>query len=156
MASRLAEKRSRLLGGAGGGVSDAARVREPFVVSVREPPPQALVSTPTRLEQAEEAARLAQQQHEAAQRRSAEIIASVDGIVWEADAQTFQFTFVSAQAERMLGYPIARWFDEPSFWADHIHPDDRKFALGYCLACTREMKDHRFDYRLRAADGRYL
>ena len=120
------------------------------------PPTLALSSTPTRLEQAEEAARLAQQQRESAQRRCADIITSVDGIVWEADAQTFRFTFVSAQAERMLGSPLARWIDEPGFWADHIHPEDREFALAYCLACTREMKDHRFDYRLRAADGRYL
>jgi len=106
--------------------------------------------------QAEEEARLAQQQRERAQRRSAELVASVDGIVWEADARTFEFTFVSEQAERMLGYPVASWFDEPRFWVDHIHPDDRKFALGYCEACTREKRDHRFDYRFRAADGRYI
>jgi two-component system, cell cycle sensor histidine kinase and response regulator CckA len=106
--------------------------------------------------QAEEEARLALQQREVAQRRSAEIIATVDGIVWEADARTFRFTFVSAQAERMLGYPIASWLDDPSFWADHLHPDDRELAVAYCMACTQEMRDHHFDYRLRAADGRYL
>jgi PAS domain S-box-containing protein len=106
--------------------------------------------------QAEEDARSAQQQRELAQRRSAELIASVDGIVWEADAQTFRFTFVSAQAERMLGYPPSTWLDEPSFWVDHIHPDDREFALRYCMSCTREKRDHRFDYRFRAADGRYI
>jgi two-component system cell cycle sensor histidine kinase/response regulator CckA len=109
------------------------RDREPFVVSAGEPTPPALAlaTTPTRLEQAEEAARLAQQQRESAQRRCADIITSVDGIVWEADAQTFRFTFVSAQAERMLGYPLARWLEEPSFWADRIHPEDRDFAQGY-------------------------
>ena len=36
---------------------------------------------------------------------------AIDGIVWEADAQTFQFTFVSPQAERILGYPCSQWTD---------------------------------------------
>ncbi|MEY2933958.1 MAG: hypothetical protein RL033_4707 [Pseudomonadota bacterium] len=106
--------------------------------------------------QAEENARHAQEQRELAQRRRDEIIASVEGIVWEADAQTFRFSFVSPQAERLLGYPLSRWLEEPTFWADHIHPDDRQFALSYCADCTREMRDHRFDYRMQAADGRYL
>ena len=37
------------------------------------------------------------------------LIESIDGIVWEADAETFAFTYVSPQAERILGYPLARW-----------------------------------------------
>ncbi len=106
--------------------------------------------------QAEEAARLAREQRELAQRRRDELVASVDGIVWEADAQTFRFNFVSAQAERLLGHPIARWLDEPTFWVDHIHPEDRHGAVQYCMSCTRELRDHRFDYRMRAADGRYV
>ena len=42
-------------------------------------------------------------------RREAQIyprlVNSLDCIVWEADARTFQFTFVSPQVKRMLGYP---------------------------------------------------
>ena len=90
----------------------------------------------------------------AAHRQREDLIATVDGIVWEADATTFTFTFVSAQAERLLGYPTRRWLEEPTFWLDHIHPDDRDGALHLCLSCTREGRDHRFDYRMRAADGR--
>ncbi len=36
------------------------------------------------------------------------LVSSLDGIVWEADGETFQFTFVSPQAKRILGYPIER------------------------------------------------
>ena len=97
--------------------------------------------------EAEAAAHAAHQQRE-------DLIASIDGIVWEADATTFAFTFVSAQAERLLGYPTRRWIEEPSFWLDHMHPDDRDGALHFCLRCTREGRDHQFDYRMRAADGR--
>ncbi|MBA3352539.1 MAG: PAS domain-containing protein [Blastocatellia bacterium] len=78
---------------------------------------------------------------------------SVDGILWEADAQTFQFTFVSPGAERLLGYPLRRWTEEPTFWTDHIHPDDREEAVRYCAECTRDNRDHEFEYRMLAADG---
>lgn len=82
------------------------------------------------------------------------LINSVDGIVWEADAQTLRFTFVSPRAERLLGYPLSRWTEESSFWRDHIHPDDRDQAVAYCQQCTMQSRDHEFEYRMLAADGR--
>ncbi len=81
------------------------------------------------------------------------LINTVEGIVWEADAKTFQFTFVSPRAERLLGYPIASWLDDPHFWADHIHPDDRAKAVQYCTESTKKMLDYEFEYRMMAADG---
>ncbi len=100
----------------------------------------------------------ARKQAEEARRRSEEkfaaLIHSVDGIVWEADAATLRFTFVSPRAERLLGYPTTRWTDEPAFWVDHIHPDDREHASRYCRQCTREKRDHEFEYRMLAVDGR--
>jgi diguanylate cyclase (GGDEF)-like protein/PAS domain S-box-containing protein len=88
------------------------------------------------------------------QERLGTLISSVDGIVWEADAQTLRFTFVSPRAERLLGYPLSRWTEESNFWRDHIHPDDRDQAVAYCLQCTRQSRDHEFEYRMLAADGR--
>ena len=81
------------------------------------------------------------------------VVHSVDGIVWEAYAQTFQFTFVSEQAERMLGYPVARWTEEPTFWKDHVHPEDRDAAIEFCAAATARMESHQFEYRMLRADG---
>ena len=82
------------------------------------------------------------------------IVNSVEGIVWEADAATFRFTFVSPQAERLLGYPVTQWVVEPHFWTNHLHPDDREEALRYCIKCTRAHRNHEFEYRMIAADGR--
>ncbi|MGH7981598.1 MAG: PAS domain-containing protein, partial [Candidatus Udaeobacter sp.] len=84
------------------------------------------------------------------------LVNSIDGIVWEADAQTFAFSFVSPQAERMLGYPLARWTSEPTFWKDHIHPDDREWATDFCITATRAKQPHDFEYRMVAADGRIV
>ena len=67
----------------------------------------------------------------AAQHRFLDLVNSIEGIVWEADPQTFRFLFVSAQAQRVLGYPAERWLSEPTFWKDHIHPDDREWAVNF-------------------------
>lgn len=86
----------------------------------------------------------------------ADIVNSVDGIVWEADAQTFQFTFVSKQAERILGHPVSRWLTEPDFWSNHIHPDDREWTVQFCQKATARMESHKFEYRMLADDGRVV
>jgi len=100
------------------------------------------------------------QRSDAALRQSqeayAELVNTVNGIVWEADANTFEFHFVSQQAEHLLGYPIEKWINEPTFWKDHIHPDDRTWAVDYCIQCTHEKKSHEFEYRMVAADERSI
>jgi len=89
----------------------------------------------------------------ASQQRFMDIVNTTDGIVWEADATTFDFSFVSRQAEHLLGYPIADWL-KPDFWRQHLHPDDRTWAPDYCANCTRQKVPHNFEYRFIAADGR--
>ena len=89
------------------------------------------------------------------QARHLALINSVGAIVWEASADfRLGFTFVSDQAERLLGYPVDRWLSEPTFWADHIHPDDRDWCVNLCLTETAAGRDHSFEYRMIAADGR--
>jgi len=83
------------------------------------------------------------------------LVSSLDGIVWEADGDTFQFTFVSPQAERILGYPLRQWL-EPNFWRDHTHPEDIAWCAQFCLESTKRREDHEFEYRMIAADGRVV
>jgi diguanylate cyclase (GGDEF)-like protein/PAS domain S-box-containing protein len=90
--------------------------------------------------------------HESHQ-RFRDLVYSTDGVFWEADAATFVFNYVSGNAERILGYPVADWL-EPGFWADHIDPQDRDQAIQYCAACTGRGDDHDFEYRFIARDGR--
>src|SRR5713226_7109907 len=85
--------------------------------------------------------------------RFRDLVNSVEGIVWEADVPSFQYLFVSKQAERVLGYPVERWLSEPTFWQDHVHPEDREWALQFCQSATAEKRDHDFEYRMIAADG---
>jgi PAS domain S-box-containing protein len=88
----------------------------------------------------------------ASERRFRDLVNTTDGIVWEADADSFVFTFVSEQAERLLGYPAEEW-TQPGFWLAHMHPDDVSWAPSYCAECTARMEPHKFEYRLLARDG---
>src|SRR5438128_5662496 len=92
----------------------------------------------------------------AAQRRFRDLVNSVEGIVWEAEVPGFQFLFVREQAERILGYPAERWLSEARFWADHLHPDDREWAIRFCEEALADKRDHDFEYRMIAADGRVV
>ncbi len=84
------------------------------------------------------------------------LIQGLDAIVWEADPTTLQFSFVSERAETILGYPVEQWLTEPDFWVEHIHPDDRGQAVDFCKTAINEGRDHRFEYRALAADGRVV
>jgi two-component system, cell cycle sensor histidine kinase and response regulator CckA len=80
-------------------------------------------------------------------------MANIDSIIWEMDAPTFQFTFVSQQAEPLLGYALSQWLT-PRFWVDHLHPDDREWVVETYLRGTRDKRSLHLEYRMTAADGR--
>ena len=88
------------------------------------------------------------------QSRYRDLVNSIDGIVWELDLAEFRFTFVSDQTEHILGYPAHRWIDEKGFWQDHIHEEDRDWVVHFCGTETEASRDHDFEYRMIAKDGR--
>ena len=83
------------------------------------------------------------------------LINALGGIVWEADAETLQFRFVSEEAERILGYPTPTWL-EADFWVRHTHPDDVERCAALCRAASERGEDHELEYRMIAADGRIV
>lgn len=83
------------------------------------------------------------------------LVDSVDGIVWEADALTLRFTYVSREAERLLGYLIEDWSSE-QFWYQHLHPEDRERVYTATVTATARGENHELSYRFLAADGRVV
>ncbi|HEX4947871.1 MAG TPA: PAS domain S-box protein [Blastocatellia bacterium] len=114
----------------------------------------AVIRAMFRLHQAEADARRMQYQAEASANRFRDLIDGLKAIVWEADARTRQFTFVSRRAEEMLGFPCARWLHEPDFWISLIHPADRKTVIASRRATGTDGRDNDLEYRVIAADGR--
>ncbi|MCG9793589.1 PAS domain S-box protein [Flavobacterium algicola] len=87
------------------------------------------------------------------QQRIESLINTIDGIVWECNSDTFNFTFISQKVEMILGYTSEEWLSTPNFWETHIHPDDKFSTLNYCNEKTRSRVDHDFEYRMIAKDG---
>jgi PAS domain S-box-containing protein len=98
----------------------------------------------------------AQKRIEASLRESEErfrsLVEDAQLIAYEADPATFRFSYVSPQAEAILGFPLEEWYRD-NFWADHLHPDDRAWAVNFCMTATLAGRDHRFEYRMIAKDG---
>jgi PAS domain S-box-containing protein len=86
-----------------------------------------------------------------------ELLNSVDAIIWEWDVREKRYTFVSQQAERILGYPLSQWQTESEFWLVHLHPEDRERMVAFRERLLRErLEQASVDYRMVAADGRIL
>ena len=77
-------------------------------------------------------------------------------IVWEADATNEQYTFVSQNAEQVLGYPIQQWLSEPNFWINLIHPEDRQWTVALHRKEICHSRDYELEYRCLAADNRIV
>jgi PAS domain S-box-containing protein len=83
------------------------------------------------------------------------LVEDANVVGWELDLKTWLFTYVSPKVADMFGYPVEAWY-QPNFWASHIHPDDRDFAVNYCVAATGRGEDHDFEYRFLTAEGRAI
>ncbi|HEY9804081.1 MAG TPA: PAS domain S-box protein [Leptolyngbyaceae cyanobacterium] len=97
-----------------------------------------------------------QMQIEIALRNSAthlrELLETVKVIPWELDLRTWRFTYVGPQVETLLGYPLAKWYEQ-DFWSNHLHPHDRDWSVKFCQDATSRRQNHEFEYRMLAADG---
>ncbi len=83
------------------------------------------------------------------------LVETVNVIPWEADLATWRFTYVGPQAVEILGYPVAAWFED-DFWVNHIHSEDRDYAINFCQEASLHKEDFEFEYRMLAADGRVI
>lgn len=73
---------------------------------------------------------------------------------WKLDPVVF--TFVGSQLQDLLGYDPAGWLEDAGRWAEAVHPDDRERVVRERADVTAEGRDHLFDYRMVAADGRVV
>jgi diguanylate cyclase (GGDEF)-like protein/PAS domain S-box-containing protein len=85
-------------------------------------------------------------------KRYKDLVNSVDGIVWEAEGENHQFSFVSKQAHQILGYSPNEWTALPDFWIQHLHPRDREWVTKFSQNVTPD-QDYQIEYRMVAKDG---
>ena len=81
-----------------------------------------------------------------------ELVETLKVIVWSADMDGTSFTFVSKEAEATLGYSIEEWL-QPKFWANNLHPDDRKEIIKEYKDALKSKSAYELEYRMIAKNG---
>jgi PAS domain S-box-containing protein len=85
------------------------------------------------------------------------LIHSIDGIVWESTPQKwFKFTFVSSQIKRILGYSPEGCLNQLGFWQQKLHVEDAARVLQTCEDMVAHRQSYNQEYRILAADGRWV
>ncbi|MCA9420570.1 MAG: PAS domain S-box protein, partial [Nitrospira sp.] len=84
------------------------------------------------------------------------LVDSLEGIVWECEFPSYRLTFVSQQAERLLGYPIKEWLESPNFFWGHLHEADKSRVMEYCREAILKKKNHQIEYRFFRKNGEMI
>lgn len=64
--------------------------------------------------------------------------------------------YMSPQYERLFGFPPEARMNDPDFWIDHLHPDDRDRVLEESARTNETGDPFVMDYRFLARDGRVV
>ena len=88
--------------------------------------------------------------------RTESIINAIDGIVWEYNLETMSSSFISKKVEKILGYTVEDYMSSPTFWEDHIYPEDREVALGLSTIVNKKYLNHDYEYRMVTEKGKII
>lgn len=64
--------------------------------------------------------------------------------------------YVSPQIHNILGYSLEEWHGSPTFFVDHLHPEDRDRVREAQRAARQTGEPLTLEYRIMAADGRIV
>ena len=83
------------------------------------------------------------------------LLESTRAIPWKIDWATMQFAYIGPQIEELLGWEPSSWVSVQD-WADRMHPEDRDWAVNFCVAQSKAGVDHEADYRALNKNGDYV
>lgn len=81
------------------------------------------------------------------------LIQTVEGVMFECDAESLAFTFVSEQVKAFLGYSPQECIGKPLFFETLFHPDDKEEISKRKFNRINAGKNFTDDYRVRHKDG---
>jgi PAS domain S-box-containing protein len=89
--------------------------------------------------------------------RQSRLIAELSrAIVWRADPNTLEITYVSPEGQQILGYWPERWRSEKNFWKQHVHPEDLERMVSHCCAAQQSDRSEECEFRMISATGAVL
>ena len=80
---------------------------------------------------------------------------NLNGISWEYNIQKDHFDYVSANAEKILGYKRSEWNNFES-WVSMIHEEDRTQTVEFCANETLMGENHSMEYRMLKKSGEII
>ncbi len=91
----------------------------------------------------------------ASKQHIANLINSIDGIVWEKEIHEdgYESSFISNKVYDILGYTPQEWLADPDFHTKHLHEEDRVTLFSYIDDFLLKQQNHEKEYRMIAKDG---
>ena len=80
---------------------------------------------------------------------------NLNGISWEYNIAKDKFEYVSANAEKILGYKHSEWTNFDS-WVAMIYEEDRVHTKEFCVNETLIGKNHSMEYRMIKKNGEII
>ncbi len=82
----------------------------------------------------------------------ANILSSIEGIVWSCNAETLEFLYLSPTVERIYGRSVSDFLLDPNLWFEMVHPSDQALVAAR-LGKPPQTGSEILDYRIVTADG---
>ena len=83
------------------------------------------------------------------------LLESTQAIPWKIDWATMTFAYIGPQIETLLGWEPSSWASVQD-WVDRMHPEERAWAVDFCVAQSKAGIDHEADYRALCKNGDYV
>ncbi len=83
------------------------------------------------------------------------LLNSINAVIFEISPDKRIFTYVSQEAENLLGYSSAEWLAK-DFWFNHIHPDDSNWLEHVIQKQMEDKGEFSMDFRMLHRSGDYL
>ncbi len=80
------------------------------------------------------------------------ILESIDEVLWAFDMPDRRLTYVSKAVERLYGYRVQDFYDNPRLWLDCVHPEDRRQVVRFSRAIV-DIGWATLRYRIVRPDG---
>ncbi|MCW6037271.1 PAS domain-containing protein [Spirulina subsalsa FACHB-351] len=88
------------------------------------------------------------------QQRLEYLLISSPGVLYTCNLQEGRATFISQNAEKLIGYSLAEMM-QPGFWLQHLHPEDQFLVEQVGLLQLFEQGHYHLEYRFLHQDGSY-
>ncbi|MFC2049676.1 PAS domain S-box protein [Chloroflexota bacterium] len=84
------------------------------------------------------------------------LMSSSSVVIYSAEAHgNYAGTFISGNVAQLTGYESREFTEDPKFWYNRIHPDDRE-PVATEIPKIFEKDLHSYEYRFRCKDGDYI